>query len=129
MVKLLLIIFGTISLFLGILGIFIPGLPTTPFLLLTAGLYVRSSEKLYHLLLNNKYLGPYINDFRTNKGLTRMTKFSSICIMWVMISISTIFFLSNKNLILIIIAIGIIGTIVMGFIIPTTNKNNDSNKF
>ena len=129
MVKLLLIIFGTISLFLGILGIFIPGLPTTPFLLLTAGLYVRSSEKLYHLLLNNKYLGPYINEFRTNKGLTRMTKFSSICIMWVMISISTIFFLSNKNLKLIIIAIGIIGTIVMGFIIPTTNKNNDSNKF
>ncbi|MBW6479367.1 MAG: YbaN family protein, partial [Bacteroidales bacterium] len=60
--KILFAFLGTLSLILGVIGIFVPGLPTTPFLLLTAGLYMKSSERLYKLLISNKYLGPYILD-------------------------------------------------------------------
>ena len=66
--KVLLIILGTIFLGLGILGIFIPGLPTTPFLLLTAALYLRSSQRLYQKLISNKILGKYIQNY-TEKSI------------------------------------------------------------
>ena len=64
MIKFLLIFLGTISLILGITGIFVPGMPTTPFLLLTAGCYVKSSDKLYNYLIKNKLIGTYISDFQ-----------------------------------------------------------------
>ena len=63
MIKTILIILGTVSLILGVTGIFIPGLPTTPFLLLTAGLYLRSSKKLYKRLISNQYIGCYIDNY------------------------------------------------------------------
>ena len=63
------IILGTVSLALGIIGIFLPLLPTTPFLLLTAALYFRGSPRLYQWLLNHKCLGPYIRSFRENKAI------------------------------------------------------------
>jgi len=119
MLKLVLIILGTISLFLGILGIFIPGLPTTPFILLTAGLYARSSEKLYRQLLINKYLGPFISDFRKNKGLNIQTKIYSIILMWTMIFVSAYFFMNTLMPRIILVTAGIVGTVVMGFLIPT----------
>ena len=50
LIKVLLIVLGTLSLCVGIIGIVVPGLPTTPFVLLTAGLYIKSSDKLYLLL-------------------------------------------------------------------------------
>ena len=67
--KTLYIALGTLSLALGILGIFLPLLPTTPFLLLTAALYFKSSPRLYNWLLNHKHLGPYIRNFRENKAI------------------------------------------------------------
>ena len=119
MVKLILIFLGTLSLILGITGIFIPGLPTTPFLLITAGLYVRSSDRLYRNLISNKYLGSYIVNFQRYKGLTMLSKLYAISTMWVMIFISTCFFIPSVHTKFIIIGTGIVGTIVMGFIIPT----------
>jgi len=124
MLKIVLIILGTISLFLGILGIFIPGLPTTPFILLTAGLYVRSSERLYRQLLINKYLGPFITNYRKNKGLSFKTKLYSIFLMWIMISISAYFFMDSLIPRLVILTAGIIGTVVMGFLIPTIKNKH-----
>jgi len=124
MLKLVLIILGTISLFLGILGIFIPGLPTTPFILLTAGLYARSSEKLYRQLLINKYLGPFISDFRKNKGLNIQTKIYSIILMWTMIFVSAYFFMNTLIPRIILVTAGIVGTVVMGFLIPTIKNKH-----
>ncbi|UCH15746.1 MAG: YbaN family protein [Bacteroidales bacterium] len=125
MLKLVLIILGTVSLFFGIAGIFIPGLPTTPFILLTAGLYVRSSEKLYNQLIINKYVGPFISDFRKNKGMNIQTKAYSIILMWVMIFTSAYFFINSLRARLVLIGAGIIGTIVMGFIVPTVKNKHD----
>ena len=76
--KALYILFGTLSLILGIIGIFLPLLPTTPFLLLTAALYVRSSPRLYNWLLHQKYLGNYIRNFRENKAIPLRAKIVSV---------------------------------------------------
>lgn len=124
MVKALLIIAGSISLGLGILGIFVPGLPTTSFLLLTAYLWARSSDKLYNRLLNNKYLGPYILEFRKNKGMTLKQKIYANSMMWTMIGLSTYFMIENRTADYIVMGVGIIGTIVMGFIVKTVKKPN-----
>ena len=81
--KYILIILGSISLALGVIGIFLPLLPTTPFLLLSATLYVRSSEKLYHWLINQKYLGTYIRNFREHKAIPLRAKVISVALVWI----------------------------------------------
>lgn len=83
---------------------------------------MRSSDKLYNKLLSNKYVGPYILEFRTNKGMTKRTKLHAIGTMWFMIAISTIFMVQDTLVRTIIIAVGLIGTIVMGFIVRTSDK-------
>lgn len=80
--RILYIVLGTISLVLGILGIFLPLLPTTPFLLLTAALYFRGSPELYEWLMNHKYLGPYIRNYRENKAIPLRAKIISITLLW-----------------------------------------------
>ena len=80
--KTICIILGTVSLALGILGIFLPLLPTTPFLLLTAALYFKGSPRLYQWLLNQKHLGPYIRNFRENKAIPLRAKVISLVLMW-----------------------------------------------
>ena len=122
MIKILFIILGTIFLIIGIIGIFVPGLPTTPFLLLTAGLYIRSSNYLYKSLISNRYIGSIIIEFQKKKGMSIKLKIYSIIIMWIMISISEFMLTIPYNII--VFFVGIIGTIVMGFIVPTVKKPN-----
>ena len=81
--KYLLIISGSICLALGVIGIFLPLLPTTPFLLLSAALYVRSSDKLYQWLIHQKYLGEYIRNFREHKAIPLRAKIISITMVWI----------------------------------------------
>ena len=126
MIKILLIILGTISLSFGIVGIIVPGLPTTPFLLLSAGLYLRGSEKLYKILIHNRLLGPYILRFKNDKGMTFRTKLVAILIMWSMIFMSTLLLISNRNIDIILYAAGFTGTVVMGLLIPTIGIKTNS---
>ena len=113
---------GTISLALGVIGIFVPGLPTTPFVLLSAALYAKSSEKLYNRLLDNKYLGPRIKNYQRQKGVTLKGKYKIIALMLTMVLISS--FLVAKVLVLkiIIISSGFVGTIVVRFVVPTAKE-------
>ncbi len=111
--KILFIVLGTISLLLGIIGIIIPGLPTTTFLLLTAGLYVRSSQSLYLMLIRHKILGAYIRSYKNNGGMTYKSKFYAIAVMWIMILVSIVFAIQNFPVELILIVCGIIGTTVI----------------
>lgn len=80
--KILLIIAGSISLGLGVLGILLPLLPTTPFLLLAAACYIRSSDKLYQWLITNKYFGSYILNYREGKGIPLKAKIVSVSLLW-----------------------------------------------
>ncbi|MBM7552123.1 YbaN family protein [Thalassobacillus pellis] len=86
--RIILIIGGCLSLFLGALGILLPLLPTTPFLLLAAACFVRSSDKLYNWLLNNKWFGTYIQDFRSGKGIPLQAKIIGVTVLWVSILFS-----------------------------------------
>ena len=80
--KVLFAILGCISLALGIVGIFLPLLPTTPFLLLAAALWVRSSPRLYAWLLSHRCFGEYIRNFRENRAIPLRAKIFSIVLMW-----------------------------------------------
>lgn len=80
--KIILATLGTITLALGIIGIFLPVLPTTPFLLLSAALYVRSSQRLYDWLMSHRHLGPYIRNFRENKAIPLRVKIVSVSLVW-----------------------------------------------
>ena len=80
--KIVLIVIGSIALALGIIGIFVPLLPTTPFLLLAAALYFRSSPRLYEWLLSQKHLGPYIRNFREHKAIPLRAKIISVSMVW-----------------------------------------------
>ena len=107
--KILFIILGSISLVLGTLGIFLPLLPTTPFYLLTAWLYVRSSEKLYRKVMNNKYFGTIVRNFLINKSIPLKTKIITIATLWCTILLSAFLAVSLwwVRVILIAIAIGV----------------------
>ncbi|MFC2391177.1 MAG: YbaN family protein [Bacteroidota bacterium] len=91
--RITLISLGIISLTLGIIGIFVPVLPTTPFLLASVALFAKSSPKLYYKLLNNKYLGEYIKNFRVHKSIPLKTKIFAISVLWISIATSIIFFI------------------------------------
>ncbi|WP_067726384.1 YbaN family protein [Oceanobacillus damuensis] len=80
--KVFLIIIGSISLRLGAVGIFLPLLPTTPLLLLSAACYIRSSEKLYNWLIANKYFGMYILNYRQGKGIPLSAKIIGVTLLW-----------------------------------------------
>jgi uncharacterized membrane protein YbaN (DUF454 family) len=107
--KWILITMGTIFVGIGIIGIFIPILPTTPFLLLAAACYARSSTRFYDWLINNKLIGTYIKNYREGKGLPLKVKVFTILLLWITILFSEFFILliSWVKIILIIIAIGV----------------------
>jgi len=104
-----LIIAGTLSLGLGIVGIFLPLLPTTPLLLLSATCYARSSKRFYNWLLNNKWFGNYIKNYREGKGVPLKVKFLSISFLWIAIGYAVIFVVHILlgRIILILIAVGV----------------------
>lgn len=86
--KYLLIIAGLITLCLGIIGVFIPVLPTTPFLLLSAMCFLRSSTKLYNWLINHKIFGEYIYNYMKYRAVKKSAKISAIIFLWASILIS-----------------------------------------
>lgn len=99
---------GTVFVGLGVLGIFLPLLPTTVFFLMAAWCYARSSTRLYHWLHHNQYFGKYLKNYREGKGITLLSKISTIIILWSGIGYS-IFVTESPviNLLLIAIAIGV----------------------
>jgi hypothetical protein len=105
----LLIIAGTIFLGVGIIGIFLPILPTTPFLLLAAACYARSSQRFYNWLMNNKWFGNYIKNYHEGRGLPLKFKIFTMTLLWITILTSIYFVINNFwiEIILIIIAIGV----------------------
>ncbi|MFD2760055.1 YbaN family protein [Lentibacillus juripiscarius] len=89
--KIVLIIAGSISLALGMLGIILPLVPTTPLLLLAAACYVRSSDNLYNWLLSNKYFGSYIQNYRDGKGIPLKAKVIGVSTLWIAMAYSILF--------------------------------------
>jgi len=109
MKRYLYVILGLITLSLGLLGIVTPGLPTTPFILLTAFLFAKGSPRLHQKLLNHKLTGRYLN--RVNGGLGIKGLTISITIMWCMICFTAFVVFSYGTMRFVMLGLGIIGTI------------------
>lgn len=107
--KKLLLIAGTLSMAIGILGIFVPILPTTPFLLLAAACYTRSSQRFYNWLLNNRFFGVYIKSYIQGKGMPLRVKVFTVILLWITIGLSMWFATQDVviRVILILVAVGV----------------------
>lgn len=79
---------GWLSVALGVIGIFLPVLPTTPFLLLAAACFMRSSKRFYLWLINHPHLGPWIIDYLEGQGIPLKSKVYAIGLMWLSIALS-----------------------------------------
>ena len=115
------IILGCIAVVLGTIGIFVPGLPTTPFVLLASWCFYRSSPRLQGWLLQS-FLGKYIREYRDKGGLTLRKRISIILLMATMVVISTIFFIKTLPIRIVVWVAGVIGCIVVGFVIPKAKR-------
>ena len=106
-IRILWIIFGTISLGLGLLGIILPLLPTTPLLLLAAYCYARGSKRMHKWLLNHKWFGKYIRNYMEGKGIPLRSKIIAIVFIWITISFTTLFLIKILWLRIILFTIAI----------------------
>ena len=118
---------GTISLTLGIIGIVLPILPTTPFLLLAAACYARSSEKFYNWLLNNRILGSYIRNYIEGRGMPIKVKIFTISMLWITILISAFLFIQTFWIRIVLLIIAIAVTIHIILIRPKKSKDIELN--
>ena len=112
-IRLLWVLLGSLSVGMGVIGIFVPGWPTTIFLIIASYFYIRSSEKLYNWLLNNKILGIYLKNYYSGKGMPLKAKIISILMMWAF-GLLSIFLWIPSNLMIVKITVFIllvIGTI------------------
>ena len=80
---------GTVCVVLGVLGIFLPLLPATPFLLLASACYIRGSERLHRRLLSNRHLGPYITNIKDKRGLPLRAKVYTLALLWASVAYSS----------------------------------------
>ena len=90
--RLMLISAGMICVGLGAIGIIVPGLPTTPFLLLAAYCFARSSEHFHSWLLNHRWFGSYVRNFEEGRGMTRRAKGITILLAWISFGVTIVFF-------------------------------------
>jgi uncharacterized protein len=104
-----LIVLGTCFVALGILGIFLPLLPTTPFFLLAVACYARSSRRFYDWMLNNRVFGSYIRNYREGRGIPLKVKVVTIAVLWGTIIYSAFFVVDELywRVILLVIAVGV----------------------
>lgn len=124
MKKPLLIALGLLSLGLGALGVVVPGLPTTPFLLLASWCFYRSSQRLQDWLLKS-WLGTYIRSYHRRGGMTIAQKASACGIMAAMVLLSVFVFIPKGSVARVIVPIaGAIGVLMVIFMVPNAKKED-----
>ena len=131
--KIFFVLFGLISFSLGAIGIIIPGLPTTPFMILSSILFLNSSEKLYSWLTTHEKFGKYVLDFKQGKGITFKTKLYAQTMMLLTMSLSLIpispAFIENVIVRIILAVSAVFSFWLVGFKIPTRKSlKNESIK-
>lgn len=119
---------GIILVLIGTIGIFLPVLPTTIFLILASACFIKSSPRAHQWLRNHKLFGQYIKNYEEKSGLTLKSKFFNILFLWIMISISILFFTSEIviKIVLLLIAIGVTIHLLM---IKTQKPDINENSF
>ena len=103
--RILWLIFGLIFLGIGMIGVVIPGLPTTIFMIIAVACFYRSSQRLYDWVINHKYFGEHVKNYREGRGMPKKAKFMAIGTMWVFVSISVLFGIPDHMLMIKVITI------------------------
>lgn len=121
MVKKFYTIIASFCVILGAFGVFIPMLPTTPFLLAAIYLYMRSSKKGVKMILGNKILSPYVKSYFSKKGMSNKFYIRTLILLWCALIVSATFSISNIYARLFLLAVGISVTVHL-----TIKKKNKS---
>ncbi len=98
---------GFFALGLGTVGIFVPLLPTVPFLLLATACFARSSERFHHWMLEHPHLGPILHSYLNGQGIPLKVKISTLALLWTSIPISVFFFITILWVQILLIGIGL----------------------
>ena len=111
-IRILWILLGSLSIGMGVIGIFVPGWPTTIFLIIASYFYIRSSRRLYNWLINNRLLGIYIKNYLLGKGMPLKAKLVSLMVMWLFGLLSILMWIPNDLILIqsIVLLLLIIGT-------------------
>ena len=117
----LFVIAGTIALGIGVVGIIVPVLPTTPFLLLAAICYMRGSQRLYNALLCNRFIGSYVKNYLAGRGMSLKMKIWTLSLLWVAI-VCTAALATDSLIIRIILAVVLTGVTIHILLIRTTKQ-------
>lgn len=125
LVRPLLIVIGTIAVALAVVGMFVPILPTTPFLLLAAACYARSSDRFLNWLLHNRWFGAYIRNYREGRGMPRRTKILTLAALWTTLLLSAMFAVSAWWLRMVLATVGA-GVTIHLLRIPTYVPGSES---
>jgi uncharacterized membrane protein YbaN (DUF454 family) len=112
-VRVLLVIAGTVFVALGVAGVLLPVVPSTPFLLLAAACYARASRRFYNWLLNSRAFGPLILEWQRYHAIPYRTKLTAIALMAVSLSISIVVFVRPLALQLLLAVLGVLLAIYM----------------
>jgi uncharacterized protein len=118
----LLITGGILSLALGIIGAFLPLLPTVPLVLLSAFCFARSSEKLHSWLISNRYFGPIVRNFESGRGIPRRIKIRAIIMLWLSLGFSC--WIVNREILCVMLGLIGLGTTIYLYRLPTYQADN-----
>ena len=116
--KILLIVIGFLALGLGAVGVALPVLPTTPFVLCAAGCFAASSPSLYSRLENTRYFGEYVQNYRDKKGISEKARWMGIVFLWTTLIVSAVVFQSPMTWVI----LGIVGICVTVHILLIRKK-------
>jgi len=117
---------GFIFLGLGAVGIVIPVLPTTPFMLLAAGCFSASNKRVLGWLERNRFFGPYIENYRTKQGISLMHKAASLAFLWTGLIISMV--IVRKTAVFVVLSIVGIGVTIHLLMIKTKAEPGENDQ-
>lgn len=118
--KALLFVFGWISFGLGVIGAFLPVIPTTPFLILSAYLFSKSSPRFHAWLLSLPFAGPAINDWNQNRVVRPRAKV--LCSVMILLSLGSIWYFSSLRL----FAKGLVTIILLGVMLFVVTQKSST---
>lgn len=116
---------GTLCLGLGLFGILVPVLPTTPFLLLAAACYARGSQRFYCWLMNNRLFGTYIRSYREGRGLPLRVRAFTITMLWLTIGLTALFFVNETWMRILLLFIAAAVTVHVASLRPKEGRKRE----
>ena len=118
-IKALWVIAGSVFVVLGAFGVILPGLTPTPFIILAAACYIRSSQRLYDWLIANKTFGPYLRDYREGKGIPKRAKKIALVMMTIFVGYAVLFALDDLFVRIVVLILGMIGFFYVAYRVPS----------